>query len=85
MTLYTDDCSEAKEGQRTSHLLVKHVVHALIALSFLTLAIVGSSRMNLLCFLRFTSVDWTCNDVSRSKGKLVLGISTLAEDSGVVE
>ena len=76
---------EEKARRRTSHLLVKHGVHALIALSFLCLAMVGSSRMNFVCILGFDSADWTCSDVSRSKGKLFLGISTLVEESGVVE
>ena len=73
------------KGNITFNLLVKQGVHALIALSFLYLAIVGSSRMNFVCFLGFSSADWTCDDVSKSRGKPLLGISTLFEDSGVVE
>lgn len=74
-----------KKGNITSNLLVKHGVHALIALSFLCLAIVGSSRINFVCFLGINSADWTCDDVSKSRGKPLLGISTLFEESGVVE
>ena len=73
-----------RDRKRTSNLLVKHGVQALIALSFLCLAMVGSSRMNFVSFLGLGSADWTCDDVSRSKGKLFLGISTLVEESGVV-
>ena len=40
--------------------------------------------MNFVSFLGFGSADWACDDVSRSKGKLFLGISTLVEESGVV-
>ena len=74
-----------KRWQHTSNLLVKHRVHALIALSFLFLTTEGSSRMNFVCFLGFDSANWTCEDVSRSLGQLLLGTSRLVEESDVVE
>lgn len=83
--LYAHDYNEGTEGQRTSNLFVKHGVQDLIALSFLYLAVVGSSRMNFAHSLGFDSAGWTCDDVSRSKGKLLLGISTLVEGNSVVE
>ena len=38
-----------------------------------------------MCFLELSSANWTCEEVSRSRGQLLLGISTLVEESGVVE
>ena len=79
------DCHKDEEEQHTSSLLVKHGVHALIALSSLSLATVGSSRMNVVCLLGYNSANWACEDVSSSRGQLLLGISMLVEESGVVE
>ena len=81
----THDYREEKEGQYTSNLLMKHGVHVLIALSFLCLTTVGSSRMNFVGLLEFDSANWTCEDVSRRRGRLLLGISRLVEESGVLE
>lgn len=41
--------------------------------------------MNFAHSLGFDSAGWTCDDVSRNKGILLLGISTLVEGNSVVE
>ena len=41
--------------------------------------------MNFVCILGFDSANWACEDVSRRRGRLVLEISRLVEESGVLE